>query len=84
MDKYLLAFEQCIDYLEKESGQKLLDWQKAFMRTVYDYPELYIAPTRQDGIMAILEAERALNKLLGQENNMTKDELIELVDKLND
>ena len=33
--------------------------------------------------MAILEVERALNKLLGQENNMTKDELIELVDKLN-
>lgn len=83
MDKPLLTFEECLDYIEKESGCKYLNWQKEFFRTIYDYPELYIMPTRQDGIIALCEAKRTLDKLLGKEENIIKDELIKLVDKLN-
>lgn len=65
MDKHLLTFEECLDYIEKETGCKYLDWQKEFFRTIYDYPELYITPTRQDGIIPLYEAQITLDKLLG-------------------
>ena len=73
-----LTFEQCLDYIGNESGHKFLDWQKEFLRTIYDYPKLYIAPTRQDGIIAILEAEKTLNKLLGV-NEIDGNEIIEYI-----
>lgn len=76
------TFEQCLDYIETELGYSLLDWQKEFLHTTYDYPELYIIPARHHSRRMLLKANKLLDKLLEREDKITKDELIKLVDKI--
>ena len=83
MTKLKPTFEQCLDYLEKESGCKYLDWQKEFFRTIYDYPDAYIIPARHNGITMLREAMKILYELLGEERIVTREQIFEWIKKLN-
>lgn len=75
------TFEQCLDYIEKELGHKLLDWQKEYLNIIYDYPDAYIIPARHNGITILREAMKILYELLGEEKIVTRDQIIEFINK---
>ena len=83
MDNPLLTFEQCLDYIEKELGYPLLDWQKEHLNIVYNYPEVYIIPARCNGIAMLREALKILYKLLGEEKIVTREQILEWIKKIN-
>lgn len=83
MTKPKPTFEQCLDHIETTLGHKLLDWQKEHLHIIYDYPDAYIIPARHNGITMLREAMKILYELLGEERIVTKDQIIELINKLN-
>lgn len=83
MTKPKPTFEQCLDYIETELGCKLLDWQKEHLNITYNYPEVYIIPTRHNGVTILREALKILYKLLGEEKVVTREQILEWINKIN-
>ena len=71
-----LTFEHCINYIETQLGDKLLDWQKEYLHMIYNHPQLYIIPARHYGRQMLNKAIKLLDILLGTKE-ISKDEILE-------